>query len=185
MTSYIQSNGRSGQWLGVGVLKKMTDSMFPEDDDLAFWIWKILLRDVLFFQLMYPGWDLKGCQYQLEVRHVCTGQTRQEWIADKDSEVYDVFDLLNPHLWLIELESLMWQYHKLFVYQPDWRCPDATDHSKWLTRWSPADAERNIDHLVSRDERATWERQVYVQRINPCVYSLLEWWLVVATRPYH
>lgn len=185
MTLYLNSNTQAGEWVGVDSLKAVTDSLFPDDTDLPFWMWRILLRDMLFFLLMYPGWDIKGRQYQLDIRHVYTGQTREEWVADIDNGVYDINDLLNPHLWLIELGSLRREYGKLFVYHQHWRCTDTINHTKWLNLGSYQDAQRNIDALVSHDQRAAWEHQGYIQRINPCVYSVLRWWLIVFDRPIH
>jgi hypothetical protein len=185
MASYLESNVQAGEWIGVSALKRVTDNLFPDDTDLPFWIWKILLRDTVFFQLVFPGWDIKGRQYHLDIRHVYTGQTRQEWLDSLVGEVYDVYDLLNPHLWVIEMGSLRREWHKLFVYAQHWRCVDATNHAKWLVFWPYDYARRNIDRLVSHDQRADWERQGYMQRINPCVYSVLEWWLVAMDRPNH
>jgi hypothetical protein len=180
--SHLESNTQDIEMIGVAALKRVTDILFPTDTDLPFWMWKILLRDVLFFQLAYPGWDITGCQYQLYVRHVATGQTREEWMKDPDSRMYDVYDLLNPHLWLIGIESLNRQYSKLFVHYPNWRCPDETDHTKWLNLSSDDYAERQIDALVSRERRSLREQQIRVQGINPCVYSVLQWWMMMDNR---
>jgi hypothetical protein len=179
MTSFLNSNGSSDDWVSIDELKQFTDSQFPFDLDLPYWMWKILLRDAVFFLLMYPGWNLQGCQYQLEVRHVYTGQTREEWVKSIRSGVaYDITDLLNPHLWLIERQSLRAQYHKLFIYDPHWHCHEGTNHNRLLVRTPPAYAELAIDRLVPPERRADWRTQVRIQAINPCVYSILEWWIV-------
>lgn len=179
----MKSNTQSNQLVGVGELKDFTDNLFPEDSNLAFWIWQILLRDITFFLLAYPGWDIKGCQYQLEVRHVYTGQTREEWAKDIiNSDIYNIYDLLNPYMWLISAESLQNEYHKLFVHWPHWRCPDITDHTRWLSVLPDEDAELEVNRLVQGGRYAVREQQVRVHGINPCVYSVLRWWMVTNPR---
>ena len=178
MTSYWMDSTEIDEWLGVHDFKRFTDSQFPEDTDLPFWTWGILLQDMLFFLNAYPGQNVQGCQYQLDVRHVYTGQTREEWI--ESVHVYDIFDLRNPRLWLIHRRSLLEQYHRLFVYDPDWHCRDETDHSRLMVRVSPHYAELAIDSLVPRERRDEWREQVRVQNINPCVYSILTWWIATS-----
>lgn len=174
---------QSTQLVGVGELKELTDGLFPEDGNLPFWTWQILLRDITFFRLAYPGWNIKGCQYQLEVRHVYTGQTREEWVREiVNSDIYTIYDLLNPHLWLISADSLKNEYHKLFVHWSHWHCQDVVNHAKWLALLPDNYAELEIDRLVPEGQRAVWERQVRVHGINPCVYSVLRWWMVTNPR---
>jgi hypothetical protein len=181
--SHLKSNAQDIELIGVGALKKVTDLLFPTDEDMPYWTWgRILLRDIVYFQLRHPDQDKKGCQHRLDVRHVSTGQTREEWVKHLDDSVYDLDDLSNPHLWLIGVESLNREYSKLFVHHSNWRCPDATDHTKWLTLLPDSYAERRIDLLVPREQRGIWEQQVRTQGINPCVYSVIEWWMLIDPR---
>ena len=172
MTSYLEST----EYIGIADIKRVTDSMFPTDDDLANWLTKILLRDSEYFRLKYPGWGITGCEYELEIRHVYTGETRREWVKNIEQGAYDIDDLLNTRLWLIGAESLSNSYYRLFVHDPHWRCPDATNHEKWLVKQPYA--QLWIDRLVGGGKRSDWERRIRVQGINPCVYSILEWLMV-------
>lgn len=156
-------------------LQKYATARYPTDYDLARWTWMILLRDRTFFNLMYPKYMITGRQYDLEIRHVATKATREEWVRDAD----DVYELLSrPEMWEISLESLRRVYHKLYVHDEQWRCPDEVNHDNYRYMVPAKYADLHIAQLTPLSEIGTWVDQARVQRINPCVYSLISWWMV-------
>lgn len=157
-------------------LQAYATARYPADHNLARWTWMILLRDRTFFNLMYPKYMITGRQYDLEIRHVATQATREEWIREAD----DGYELLSkPEMWEISLESLRLAYDKLYVHDEQWRCPDEVNHDNYRYMVPAKYAEMHIAALTPLSEIETWVDQARVQRINPCVYSLISWWVMV------
>lgn len=145
-------------------------SLYPADYDFASWTWKILLRDTVFFRLMYPGFPVTGRQYQLDIRHITTGQTREEWLDETND--YDA--LIDPSLWVISTESLKSQYHLLYVHdvRDDGynRCRDWFYHGKYPSRPTKREAQ-----LFGQPDQV---EQARVQGHSACVYALIQRWVL-------
>ena len=157
-------------------LQRYATARYPGDHNLARWVWMILLRDRTFFDLMYPKCMITGRQYDLEIRHMTTHATREEWIREAD----DAYELLSkPEMWEISLESLRLAHHKLYVHDEHWRCPDEVNHDNYRYMVPAKYAEMYIAELTPLSEIGVWVDQARVQRINPCVYSLISWWVTV------
>ena len=163
-------------YIGLEYLQQYADERYPNDTNLARWTWQILLRDSIFFKLMYWGFFIMGRPYELDVRHRVTGQTRKEWIKDAD----DPYELLStPEMWLISIESLQMESHKLYVHDEHWRCPDAVNHDNYRYMIPAEYAENHISRLTSLSEIDNWQQQARVQGVNPCVYSFITWWVTI------
>lgn len=163
-------------FMGLADLQEYADARYPADHNLARWTWMILLRDRTFFDLMYPKCGIVGRQYDLEIRHATTHVAREEWTREAD----DVYELLSrPEMWEISLASLRSAHHRLYVHDEHWRCPDEVNHDNYRYMVPARYAEMHIAALTPLSERETWIDQARVQRINPCVYSLVTWWVTV------
>lgn len=177
MRGNVVPNGllREG-FVGLAELQPYIDALYPNDRNLATWIWMILLRDRTFFNLMYPKFSIAGRSFDFDIRHRLTGWTREEWLQDAD----DCYELLSaPEMWVISIASLRREYHKLYVHDEHWRCPDAVNHDNYRHMLSVEYAEIFISQLALVTDRDTWVQQARVQGLNPCVYSVIQWWVVV------
>jgi hypothetical protein len=147
---------------------------YPHDLTLAAWTWWVLLQDSTFFKLHYPGGGVTGRPYVLDMYHITTGQTREEWLEDHPSQ--DTEMLRNPALWTIGIDSLKTQYHKLYVYQPhdhgyDNSCQDGRGHHRYVSSHGYSGDLRHIDP-------EELDRQANEQGINPCIFAVLHEWII-------
>ncbi|HET8884198.1 MAG TPA: hypothetical protein VFM68_01880 [Candidatus Saccharimonadales bacterium] len=160
-------------------LEHFARSLYPDDYDFAPWTWKILLRDMEFFELMYES-KITGRQYQLDIRHVATHQTREEWLRDERNKTndFDIYDaLLDPYLWIIGKDSLKSQYHLLYVHdvRDDGynRCRDwGTKHTTHVPK--PRERERYAQQFGQSEQM----KQARVQGHTVCVYALIRLWVL-------
>lgn len=162
-TSHLHNELRLRGFFDVYWLEHFALTFYPADTNFAWWTWKVLLRDSTFFRLMYGGFPIAGRDFTLDIRHVLTGQTREEWLTEGGS--YD--DLLRPELWVIGILSLQLAYPKLYVHDSA-GCQDGFGYHRTVQQ-SPAQFERS----VLETDRESWARQAKVQGLNPCIYTLL------------
>ncbi len=153
-------------------LQQFTEKCYPADTNLASWMWERLLRDSKFFEWCYPGGEVTGRQYELDVRNVVTGQTREEWLGSSGN----LEELRDPALWMVSIDSLKCQYHKLYVH---WAhrdgsintCSDKDRHRQYVSSHGYSTDMRHIDPDILN-------RQAKHQDINPCFYAVLHEWVL-------
>lgn len=162
-TSHLYSELRLRGFFDVYWLRHFAIAYYPGDDNFALWTWKVLLRDLTFFRLMYGGFPIAGRDFAIDIRHALTGQTREDWLVDGGS--FD--DLLRPELWVIDILSLQLAYPKLYVHD-DGGCQDDFRYHR-VVQQSPGEFERNTTGL----DKVLLARQAKIQGLNPCIYTLL------------
>lgn len=155
-------------YVSVHRLLEFAASLYPSDHDLAFYTWKILLRDSTFFELAYPGFAISGRRYTLVVRHISTHQTRQEWLQNPS---HDVKDLLDPRQWIIQIDSLLREWHKLYIHELDGRnaCRDSFYHETYVASHPRQIQEYGSPELVA---------QAQIQGYTVCIFAFLRRWVL-------
>jgi hypothetical protein len=168
-------------------IRRWAAFMYPDDKDLGSYTWWTLLKDTVyfealkdtsFFKTMYPGVNVRGRDYELDVLHIPSGQKRDKWLIDGGNPI----ELLVPSIWAIGVMSLKNEYHKLYVHdeQSDGInvCRDGFGHhNRGLER-------SHLDRLLPRIEASIgleeWNRQAKIQGVNPCIYTFVQRWAVMA-----
>ncbi len=161
-------------------LRSFAALRYRHDANLGPYVWDVLLKDDVFYATLFPGTDIRGRNYELDVLHIASGERRDKWLIDGGNPV----ELLVPGLWAIGIMSLKNQYHKLYVHddQPDGYniCRDGFGHrNHGLERIHLDRLLSRIDASIGRDE---WDRQAKVQGVNPCIYTFVQRW-VMTTLP--
>jgi hypothetical protein len=123
----------------------------------------VLLRDPVYFQLMYPGFQITGREYLIDIRHAFTGQTRQEWLDD--GGLHD--NLLTPELWVIDIFSLQLAWPQLYVHD-NTGCHDEFGPHRIFQQ-----TQEEFERAVSEASQELWSKQAKIQGLNPCIYSLI------------
>jgi hypothetical protein len=165
-------------WLSRGYvcferLAQFAAVRYSADVTLASWTWRALLQDRLFFEYYHPKGDVVGRDYVLDVRHVITGQTREEWIA-----IHGVSEVLrSPAEWVIGIDSLKRQYHRLYVHRQEAdgsynQCRDGHHHQRYVAAQGYSSDMRDI----TSEEL---DKQANEQGLNPCVFSSLYEWILL------
>ncbi|MET0979766.1 MAG: hypothetical protein ABWX90_00745 [Candidatus Saccharimonadales bacterium] len=145
---------------------------YPDDVTLAAWTYRTLLQDMTFFERHRVQGGVVGRPYRLEVRHAATLQTREEWLeSPQDTEL-----LRSPALWLVGIESLKAQLHRLYVHQVydgvvDNNCRDGRGHARYV---SAHGYSTDMCHMSADD----LDRRAHEQGLNPCIYSFLREWVL-------
>lgn len=155
-------------------LEQFARMRYPHDVTLAAWTWRALLQDRTFFKLHYPGDSVAGRPYVLDIRHITTGQTREVWLKDHLSRNTEM--LRDPAMWMIDIESLQSQYHRLYVHQThdhgyDNSCQDGRGHHRYVSSHGYSSDLRHIDPDVL-------DKQANEQGLNPCIYAVLHEWVI-------
>lgn len=179
ITSHLYGHLRKDKYVGVEDLYQFAHAVYPDDENFAAWTWKTILRDLIYF--MYIGGN-PGRPYVVDAIHRITGQTRQQWYKEiaKTKAWHRLSEFQEPDLWLISVESLMKYYHYLYVHDPEWRCTDAVDHAGYGWTMSAEVFDNHRNHTIP--DLHEWHQQAKRQDINPCVYSLIYWWVVTSLR---
>lgn len=183
MTSHL-SNHQPKEYLELAQLYQFAHGIFPNDENFASWTWKTLLRDRNFYRLFPVKSNVIGRPFELDVRHKVTGRTRDEWAREiaMQGHLHRWSELQEPKLWVIGKESLMSQYNLLYVdHDKRWHCTDSVRHDAYAYSMPPGEVDKLLISLPSSADRQDWVEQARVQDINPCVYSLVHWWM--ATLP--
>jgi hypothetical protein len=179
ITSHLYGHLRKDKYVGVEDLYQFAHAVYPADENFAAWVWKTILRDLLYFMYLGGG---QGRPYIVDAIHRITGQTRPQWYEEieKAKAWHRFSEFQEPDLWLISIDSLREYYHHLYVHDRQWRCTDTVSHTGY--RWTMSPEE--FDHYRSRNisDLDEWHEQAKRQDINPCVYSLLYWWVVTGLR---
>lgn len=137
---------------------------YRKDVTLGLWAMRTLLRDSIYRKL---SGESVGRNYELDIYHIVTGQTRQEWIAAGGS----LERLHCPLLWVIGVDSLKREYHKLYMHENrnDGRNNDCRDgHDHWRYR-SSRGYSTDMRHL-DPDEL---EVQAITQGLTPCIFAFI------------
>ena len=151
---------------------------YRNDTNLGSYSWGVLLKDRVFYETLYPGADYRGRDYELKVLHIPSGQERDKWLIDGGNPI----ELLVPSIWAIGIMSLKNQYHKLYVHddQPDGLniCRDGFGHHNRALE--PAHVERLLPRIETTIGVDEWNRQAQIQGVNPCIYTFVQRWAVMA-----
>lgn len=162
--------------VSVDHLVRWTRRRYPWDTNLPLYTWQVMLRSGGFFEYMYPGFGLRGRGCDLDIVHIATGQERGKWLANGGSP--DV--LLDVNTWAIGIASLQNQYHKLYVHdeQPDGinLCRDGFGHQQFA--YQGIHLERYLTKAEATIGLDVWQRQARIQGINPCIYSVIQRWIL-------
>lgn len=158
-------------------MQQYADSLYPDDVTLADWTWRALLQDEEFFRYRYPDQNVTGRPYVLDIRHVVTGQTRQQWLATHADADRD--ELRHSTMWMIGIASLRREYHKLYVHKQYENgvnvCQDYYHHRNTVQPYGYIGELQQIDPDVL-------DQQANEQGINPCIYSFLQGFVVIFCR---
>lgn len=180
MTLYLQ-NQQSTEYLELAQLYAFAHGLFPEDDNFASWTWKTLVRDRAFYRLFPVKSEIVGRPFELDIRHKETGKTRDQWAIEVSTRghLHRWSELQEPKLWVIGKESLIMQYPLLYVdHDEHWRCEDSVKHDKYLYTMPRHDVDKLLASLPSEADRQNWQEQARIQDINPCVFTLIHWWVL-------
>lgn len=163
--------------VSIGPLRRHAYKRYWYDTNLARYTWQVLLRSGNFFEDMYPGFHkLRGRECNLDIVHIATGQERGKWLANGGS----LDALLDVNAWAIGIASLQNQHHKLYVHddQPDGLnlCRDGFGHRHFAYQGT------QLDRCLAKAEATvgleTWRRQAGIQGVNPCIYSVIQGWIL-------
>lgn len=150
-------------------LEMFAISRYQKDVTLALWAWRTLLRDTTYFALRYPKGGIVGRDVTFDVRHILTGQTRQEWLAAGG----DVDRLHCPFLWTIGVDSLKSQYHRLYVHEDradgvNNLCRDGHGHWSYRSSHGPS----------GQDSQMFSKLQAEIQGVDPCIFAFIHEWVL-------
>jgi hypothetical protein len=146
-------------------LERFAVARYGKDVTLGLWAWRTLLHDATYYKL-YPNNGKVGRNYDLVIRHILTGQTREEWIDAGGS----VDRLHCPLLWVIDIDSLKSQYHKLYMHGDNY-CTDG--HNHWRYR-----SDRGYSTDMRLLDAKELEDQASVQGITPCIFAVIHEWVI-------
>lgn len=174
---YAEKERQKRGFISLYRMQQYADVLYPEDVTLATWTMRALLQDSLFFRLRYPDQQAAGRPYLLDIRHIVTGQTRQEWLAANPES--DLDDLRRSTIWMIGVESLRDEYYKLYVHKQDERginvCQDKHRHKNTVQPFGYMGELALIDPDVL-------DQQANEQGLNPCIYSFIQGFVLIFCR---
>lgn len=150
-------------------LEMFAIARYQKDVTLALWAWRTLLHDTTYYALRHPKGGIVGRDVTFDVRHILTGQTRQEWLAAGG----DINRLHCPLLWTISVDSLKGQHDRLYVHED--RADGANNicrdrHGHWSYR-SPREPS-------GRDSQMFSKLQADIQGLDPCIFAFIHEWVL-------
>lgn len=147
-------------------IEKFAVGRYRRDVTLGLWAWRTLQRDSVYSTMHDFDIGNVGRAYELDVRHIVTGQTRQEWIATGGNP-----DRLHcPLAWVIGIDSLKSQYHRLYMHGDNY-CADGYNHWRYQSNHGYSTDMRHLDP-------SDLEVQAIAQGITPCIFAFIHEWVV-------